>query len=166
MRTSWIIGAGIVVLTAAPAFACTSISSAAVKLSGCVDEQWQTTTPNGQEFAYLTADQNFALQIVTEPAVLAAQQLHDAIIANAVTASGSKDGVKEIGERVESVDGKPFNVLEYTVVEGPNTFDFQNLYYSAPGFGTVQILAVSLPKDAAAAAFKQGQFAATVKVGE
>ena len=167
MLKSLIIGAGVTLLFAAPALACTDITSKTVKLTGCVDDQWQAQAGQGaQEFSYLTADQNFALQLVTETAVLPATGLHDAIIANAKSAvKDNPDGVKVVSERVETIDGKPFNELEYTVSDGTNTLTYQNLYYSAPGYGTVQILVLSTPDSATAAAFKEGQFAATVKVG-
>jgi hypothetical protein len=162
-----VIGAGLALAFAAPALACTEISSATVKLTGCVDEQWQAQAASGAiEFNYLTADQNFALRVITETAVLNAQQLHDAIMANAVSAmSGDASKVKEVSARVENIDGKPFNLLEYTLTDGTNTLDYQNFYYSQPGFGTVQILVLSAPQDATAAANKVGQFAGTVKLG-
>lgn len=167
MLKSLVIGAGLALAVAAPAFACVPISSATLKLSGCVDEQWQAQPGNGAiEFYFLTADQNFGLQVITETAVLNAQQLHDAIIANAVSAvKGDQSKVKEVSARTENIDGKPFNLLEYTLTDGTNTIDYQNFYYSQPGFGTVQILVLSTPQDATAAAYKVGQFAGTVKLG-
>jgi hypothetical protein len=162
-----IIAGGLALALATPALACTSISSATLKLTGCVDEQWQAQQGSGAvEFSYVTADQNFLLQVITETAVLNAQQLHDAIIANAVAAvQNNKDNVKEISARTENIDGKPFNLLEYTLTDGKTTVDYQNFYYSQPGYGTVQILVLSTPEDATAAAFKVGQFAGTVKLG-
>jgi hypothetical protein len=164
---SLLLGGGLVLALAAPALACTEISSATLKLTGCVDVQWQKQESSGAiEFSYLTADQNFALQVITETAVLNAQQLHDAIIANAVAAVNNvKENVKEISARTENIDGKPFNLLEYTLTDGTTTIDYQNFYYSQPGYGTVQILVLSTPQDATAAGFKAGLFAGTVKVG-
>jgi hypothetical protein len=168
MRYTLLLGAGLALLAAAPAFACTDISSKAVKLTGCVDDQWQAQTVaagGALEFAYLTADQNFGLQVLTEAGAVSAQQLQDGIMNNAVTAAGSKDNVKLINSRVETVNGKAFNELEYSVTDGKFTITYQNLYYSAPDVGTIQILAYSTPEMASQAAFKQGQFAATLKVG-
>jgi hypothetical protein len=154
-------------LFAVPALACTEISSKKVKLTGCVDDQWVAAEPGDVlEFSYLTSDQNFALQIVTESEVLAAQTLHDAILANAAAAVGNKpENVKVVSQRTENIDGKPFNLLEYTLTDGTNTLTYQNFFYSQPGFGTVQILVLSTAADVSAAGFKAGQFAGTVKLG-
>ena len=51
MRMSLIIGAAAALLLAAPAMACTDISSKTVKLTGCVDDEWKACTGTGaQEF--------------------------------------------------------------------------------------------------------------------
>ncbi|MEQ1901933.1 MAG: hypothetical protein ABL866_14515 [Devosia sp.] len=168
MLKSLLIGAGAALLLSAPVLACTEVSSATVKLTGCIDAQWGQIEGSGAiEFNYLTSDQNFALQLITETAVLPAQALHDAVIANAVSSiGGNADGVKTIAERVESIDGRPFNVLQYEVTDANGlTISYQNFYLSQPGFGTLQILVFSLPPDAAAAGFKAGQFASTIKIG-
>ena len=168
MYKSLILGAGAALLLAAPALACTDITSKTVKLTGCVDTEWVAGTGTGaQEFVYLTADQNFGLQVITETEPVPAAQFRDAIINNAVTAiKGTKDDVKVVGERIENVDGKPFNVLEYTIPNAGNPVLFQNFYYSQPGFGSLQILAYSLAADSNAAGYKAGVFASTVKLGE
>ena len=168
MYKSLLIGAGAALLFAAPALACTDIASKTVKLTGCIDTEWVAGTGTGaQEFVYLTADQNFGLQVITETGAVPAAQFRDAIINNAATAiKGTKDDIKIVGERIENVDGKPFNVLEYTIPNSGNPVLFQNFYYSQPGFGSVQILSYSLQTDATVAAFKGGLFASTVKLGE
>ena len=167
MIKSVLIGAAAALLVAAPALACTDISSKTVKLTGCVDEAWVAGQGSGaQEFVYTTADQNFGLQVITETGVVAAQAFHDAILNNAVTAiKGKPEDVKGIAERVENIDGKPFNVLEYTIPNDGNPVLFQNFYYSQPGVGSIQILGYSLETDGNAAAYKTGVFASTVKLG-
>ena len=166
MFRSIIVSAGVALCFVAPALACTDISSKTVKLTACIDESWQAQTPSDAlEFSYLTADQNFGLQIITETDVLPAQTLHDALIANAVSAAGSKDNVKEIGERVENIDGKVFNILEYQLTDGKTTLTYQNAFVSQPGLGSVQLVVMSTPDDATAAALKLGLFAATVRLG-
>ena len=146
---------------------CTEIISKTIKLSGCVDNEWVASEGTGaQEFTYLTADQNFGLMVITEKDVFPASQFRDAIIANAVAGStGNKDDVKIISERIESIDGKPFNVLEYTIPNDGNPILFQNFYYSLPGYGSVQILGYSLASEATAAAVKSGVFASSIKIG-
>jgi hypothetical protein len=168
MFKSAIIGAAAALLVAAPALACTDISSKTLKLTGCVDEEWVAGEGKGaQEFVYATADQNFGLQVITETGVVAAQAFHDAILNNAVSAiQGKPDDVKVISERVENIDGKPFNVLEYTIPNNGNPVLFQNFYYSQPGVGSIQILGYSLVTDGTAAAYKTGVFASTVKIGQ
>ena len=162
-----LIGVAAVLLCAAPALACTNITSKTVKLTGCVDTEWVAGTGQGaQEFVYTTSDQNFGLQVITESDVVPAQQFHDAIIANAAKAiNGTADDIKVLGERVENIDGKAFNVLEYTIPNSGNPVLFQNFYYSQPGFGSVQILGYSLASDGNAAAYKTGAFTSTVKLG-
>lgn len=162
-------GATLALLVAAPAFACTDISTKTVKLTGCVDDQWQAQAGEVQgavEYAFLTEDQNFGLQVITETAVLPPDKLIDGILGNAVSAAGgNKDNVKLVSQRTETVDGKAVGEVEYSLTDGKFTITYQNLYYSAPGFGTVQILVYSTPEMATQAAFKQGQFVATVKLG-
>lgn len=167
MMKAFSIGIAAALLFAAPSLACTDISSKVVKLTGCVDDQWVAAEPSAAlEFSYLTSDQNFALQVVTEDEVLAAQTLHDAILANAAAAVGNKpENVTVVSQRTENIDGKPFNLLEYTLTDGTNTLTYQNFYFSQPGFGTVQILVLSTPAESTAAGFKAGQFAGTVKLG-
>jgi hypothetical protein len=168
MYKSLIIGAGAALLLAAPALACTDIASKTIKLTGCVDTEWVAGTGTGaQEFVYLTADQNFGLQVITEAVTVPAAQFREAIITNAINAiKGTKDDVKIVGERIENIDGKPFNVLEYTIPNDGNPVLFQNFYYSQPGFGSVQILGFSLVADGNAAAYKTGVFTSTVKLEE
>lgn len=167
MKSLIAFGVAAMALLAAPAFACTDISSQTVKLTGCVDEQWQALQGTGaQEFVYQTKDGNFGLMVITEKDAFPISQFKNAIIANAISgAGGKKEDVSVGGERIENIDGKPFNVLEYTLANGGQPILFQNYYYSQPGFGSIQILAYSLDKDAPAAGFKAGTFAATVKLG-
>lgn len=169
MLKSLAIGAAMALGFAAPAFAaCTDISSQTVKFSACLDEQWSNKLEGqgAQEFVYQTADGNFELIVVTEKEAFPAAKFHDAILANAVAGIGGKqDDVKVVSERVTNIDGKPFSVIEYTIPNGGSPILFQNFYYSQPGFGSVQILSFSLEKDATAAAFNAGVFAATVKLG-
>lgn len=167
MFKSLAIGAGAALLFAVPAFACTDISSATIKFTGCVDEQWVAQAgAQALEFSYLTADSNFALQVVTETDVIPAQTMRGAILQNAANAvDGKAENVTIVSEHIENIDGKPFNEIEYTLTDGTNTLTYQNYYYSQPGLGTVQILALSAPADVSAAAFKLGVFAGTVKIG-
>jgi hypothetical protein len=56
-------------------------------------------------------------------------------------------------------------VIEYTIPNNGNPILFQNFYYSAPGYGSLQILAYSLQTDATASAFRAGTFSGTAKIG-
>lgn len=168
MLKTLVAGAGLALLTAIPAFAaCTDISSTTIALTGCIDSEWQAIEGTGaQEFSYLTADQNFGPMLITEKETIPAAQFRDAIIQNAITGSGgTADDVKIVRERIINVDGKPFNVVEYTIPNNGQPILFQNFYYSAPGYGSLQILAYSLETDATASAFRAGIFAATAKIG-
>ena len=168
MLKTLVAGAGLALLTAVPAFAaCTEISSATIALTGCIDTEWQAIEGTGaQEFSYLTADQNFGLMLITEKETIPATQFRDAIIQNAITGSGgTADDVKIVGERKVNIDGKAFDVVEYTIPNSGQPILFQNFYYSAPGYGYLQILAYSLETDATASAFRAGVFAGTAKIG-
>jgi hypothetical protein len=168
MLKTLLAGAGLALLTAVPAFAaCTEISSATIALTGCIDTEWQPIEGTGaQEFSYLTADQNFGLMVITEKEVIPAATFRDAIIQNAIKGSGAPAAdVKVVGERIVAIDGKPFNVIEYTVPNNGNPILFQNFYYSAPSYGSLQILAYSLVSDATASAFRAGLFSGTAKIG-
>lgn len=159
--------AALAVICATPALACSDIATSTVKLSGCVDDIWQAGDggKGPVEYSYQTADQNFVLQIITETAAYNDKDLESGILGNAISAAGKPENVKLIGRRSETVDGKTFNELEYTISDGTFTITYQNLYYSEPGFGTVQILVYSTPDMATQAAFRQGQFAASLKLG-
>lgn len=168
MLKTLIAGAAFALLTALPAFAaCTEISSKTIALTGCIDGEWQPIEGTGaQEFSYLTADQNFGLMLITEKETIPATQFRDAIIQNAIKGSGgTADDVKIVRERKVSIDGKSFDVVEYTIPNNGNPILFQNFYYSAPNYGSLQILAYSLDADATASAFKAGLFAGTAKIG-
>ena len=168
MLKTLIVGAGLALLSAVPAFAaCTDISSKTIALTGCIDSEWQAIEGTGaQEFSYLTADQNFGLMLITEKETIPAAQFRDAIIKNAINGSGgTADDVKIVGERIDNIDGKAYNVVEYTIPNSGNPILFQNFYYSAPSYGSLQILAYSLQTDATASAFRAGLFASTAKVG-
>jgi hypothetical protein len=168
MLKTLLAGAGLALLTALPAFAaCTDISSKTIALSGCVDTEWQAIEGTGaQEFSYLTADQNFGLMLITEKETIPTKQFRDAIIQNAIKGAGvPASDVKIVREQIINVDGKPFNVIEYTIPNNGNPILFQNFYYSAPGYGSLQILAYSLETDATSSAFRAGTFAGTAKIG-
>jgi hypothetical protein len=89
MFKSLLIGAGLVLVSAASAFACTEISSATVALTGCVETEWQQTQGTGaQEFVYGTADGNFGIMVITEKDVFTMAQFRDAIVQNAINGNG------------------------------------------------------------------------------
>jgi hypothetical protein len=168
MLKTLIAGAGLALLSAVPGLAaCTDISSKTIALTGCIGSEWQAIEGTGaQEFSYLTADQNFGLMLITEKETIPAAQFREAIIQNAISGSGGTAAdVKVVGERIVEIDGKPFNVIEYTIPNSGNPILFQNFYYSAPSYGSLQILAYSLATDGTASAFRAGVFAGTAKVG-
>jgi hypothetical protein len=168
MLKTIVAGAVLALLTALPAFAaCTEITSKTLALTGCIDSEWQPIEGTGaQEFSYLTADQNFGLMLITEKEVIPTAKFREAIIQNAITGSGgTADDVKTVRERIVSIDSKPFNVIEYTIPNDGNPILFQNYYYSAPGYGSLQILAYSLEGEGSASGFRAGLFAGTAKVG-
>ena len=161
-----LVGVALVLLSAAPAVAaCTAISSKTVALTGCVAKEWRSIDRTGaQEFSYLTADQNYGLMVITEKETIPYGQFRSAIIQNAIKGSGSTD-VEVVGDSKATIDGKSFNVIEYTIPNDGNPILFKNFYYSAPGFGALQILAYSLKADRKASARKAATFAATVELG-
>ena len=168
MLRTLLIGAGFALLSAVPALAaCTEIKSATIALAGCVDGEWVPGTGTGaQEFVYNTADQNFGLMVITEKEVFTMAQFRDAIVANAVNGVGGDAAkVQIIGERIETISGEPWSVVEYAVDYQGSPLTFQNYYLSKPDFGSVQVLGYSLTSAATAAAFKTGVFAGTVKLG-
>jgi hypothetical protein len=169
MLKSLAVGAALALLSAVPALAaCTEISSKRIALTGCVDQEWKKTKGIGaQEFSYLTADENFGLMVITEKEVISPKQFRAAIIQNAIKGSGaSASEVKVVGESKATIDGKSFSVLKYTIPNDGDPILFQNYYYSASGFGALQILAYSLQSDASASARKAGVFTATAKIGD
>jgi hypothetical protein len=157
---------GLVLLSAIPALAaCTEISSKTIELTGCIAKEWHAIKGTGaQEFSYLTADENYGLMVITEKETIPYGQFRSAIIQNAITGSGSTD-VEVVGDSKATIAGKSFNVIEYTIPNDGNPILFKNFYYSAPGFGALQILSYSLKADRKASARKAATFTATVELG-
>ncbi|MEQ1771431.1 MAG: hypothetical protein ABL879_16500 [Devosia sp.] len=163
MKTS-LLAAGMLLAVSAPALACTQITSATVKLTGCVADEWQQVEGTGaQEFVYNTADGNFGLMVITEKEVFTMAQFRDAIVANAVNGNGGDPAkVQIVSERIETISGEPWSVVEYAVDYQGSPLTFQNYYLSKPGYGSVQILGYSLTTMATSAAWKAGVFAGSV----
>ena len=105
--------------------------------------------------------------MISEDGAYPAVGLRSAIIANAVAASGGvEDNVKVVGERIENIGGKPWNMIEYQFLSEGVQYLFQNFYYSAPGFGTTQMLFFSDSAVATSAAYRAGQLLSTVSFDE
>lgn len=167
MYKSLLAGAGMLLLSAASAYACTDIASQTVQLTACVESEWNATPGTGaQEFVFGTADDMFGIMVITEKEVFTMAQFRDAIVQNAINGNGGDASkVQVIGERIETISGEPWSVVEYDVDFQGSPLTFQNYYLSKPGFGSVQILGYSLAESATAAAFKTGVFASTVQIG-
>lgn len=152
---------------ATPALAaCDTVKSKVVKLSACIDENdWVVQPQQGdQEFLYFSGDQKVGFTIITENEAFTASDFRGAVLANGKAANGDKD-VAIIGERVENVGDKPWNVMEYQFGETGQELEFQNFYYSQPGFGSVQVVFWSLPTDATVAAYRAGRVLSSLNYG-
>jgi hypothetical protein len=152
---------------ASPAVAaCDTINSKNLKLSACIDESdWVLQAPQGdQEFFYLSADERVGFTIITEKETFTATDFRGAILANAKSGNEGTD-VPVIGERVENVADKPWNVIEYQFGGAGQELEFQNFYYSQPGFGSVQLVFWSVPGDATVAAYRAGRLLGTLSYG-
>lgn len=152
---------------ATPAFAaCDTINSKQLKLSACIDENdWILQAPQGdQEFLYFSPDDKVGFTIITEKETFTASDFRGAVLANGKNANGGTD-VKVVAERVENVADKPWNVMEYQFGETGQELEFQNFYYSQPGFGSVQIVFWSIPADATVAAYRAGRVLSTLSYG-
>ena len=153
--------------TASPAFAaCDTINSKTLKLSACVEEaDWELQAPQGdQEFLYFSPDGTVGFTIITEKETFTASDFRGAVLANGKNANGGTD-VNIIKERVENVAEKPWNVIAYQLGETGQELEFQNFYYSQPGFGSVQIVFWSVPSDATVAAYRAGKLLSTLSYG-
>lgn len=163
MLKSIALGAAIVVAMAAPAFACDQIASKQVKISACVDDTWQAQTAGGdQEYFYLSDDGNIGFTLIGEQGTGSASSFRSAILTNASTDNAD---VKVLGERIENVAGKPWNVIEFQRNDGTNTFIYDDFYYLAPGFGAVQFIYWTIPDNVSSASFRAGQMMATIEFG-
>ena len=156
------------VFTTSSAFAaCDTISSATIKLSACVEQAaWLAQPPggNGQEFLYFSPDQRVAFTIITEKEPLTPTDFRSAVLINGRSSNGGQDP-QVVSERVENVQEKPWNVIEY-IVGGPGEeLQFQNFYYSQPGFGAVQVVFWSIPDDATIAAYQAGRVMSSLSYG-
>lgn len=151
---------------AAPAFACETITSERVKLSSCIDSTtWALQDPQGvQEYLYYSTDNAVGFALITEAETVALSAFRNAILGNAVgaAAEGNPENVAIVSERVETIAGRAWNVIEYEVNTGEQQIRFQNFYYVQPGFGSTQFVYWSEPDGATAAAYRAGQMLATV----
>lgn len=155
------------VFAVSPAFAaCDTINSKNVKLSACIDESdWVVQPQQGdQEFLYFSPDEKVGFTIITEKEAFTPSDFRGAVLANGKTANAGKD-VTIIGERVENVLDKPWNVMDYQFGEAGSELEFQNFYYSQPGLGSVQVVFWSLPSDAVIAAYRAGRVLSTLQYG-
>jgi len=159
--------ATVLAATAGSALACDAIASKTLKLSACVDTDWVVQTPQGaQEFLYFSSDETIGLAVIAEQETPAVADFRAAILSNAAAAvTGNLSDVTIIGERIENVSGKPWNVIEYEVSPGGQALRFQNFYYVQPGFGATQFVLWSTPSDVSSAAYRAGQLLATVQIG-
>lgn len=152
---------------ASPAFAaCDTVNSKVLKLSACIDENdWVLQAPQGdQEFLYFSGDETVGFTIITEKDTFTPSDFRGAVLANAKAANSDKD-VTIVKERVENVVDKPWNVMDYQFGEPGQELEFQNFYYSQPGFGSVQVVFWSLPSDATLAAYRAGKVLSTLTYG-
>jgi hypothetical protein len=152
---------------ASPAFAaCDTINSKVLKLSACIDESdWVLQAPQGdQEYFYLSADERVGFIIISEKETFTASDFRGAILANAKNGNNGTE-VPVVGERVENVGDKPWNVIEYQFGDEGQELEFQNFYYSQPGFGSVQMVFWSVPGDATVAAYRAGRVLGSVGYG-
>jgi hypothetical protein len=155
------------VFAVSPAFAaCDTVNSKKIKLSACIDENdWVIQPQQGdQEFLYFSADEKVGFTIITETETFAASAFRGAVLINGKNANGGKDP-QVISERVENVADKPWNVMQYQFGEPGQELEFQNFYYSQPGFGSVQVVFWSIPSDATTAAYRAGRVLSTLSYG-
>jgi len=150
-----------------PAFAaCDTINSKNIKLSACIEEgDWEVQPQQGdQEFLYFSADQKVGLTIITEKTAFTPSDFRNAVLINGKTANNGADPTI-ISERVENVGEKPWNVIEYQFGAAGEELEFQNFYYSQPGFGSVQVVFWSVPADATVTAYRAGRVLSTLNYG-
>jgi len=159
------IASAVVLIT--PAVACETITSTKVKVSACVDTSgWATQTPSGdQEFLYFSSDETMGFAVINENAAWPVSQYRDAILTNAAAAAldAKPENVTIVGERLENIGGKSWNVIEYQVQIPDGTLLFQNFYYVEAGFGSSQFVYWSAPEGGTSTAFRAGQMLATVE---
>ena len=153
-------------LAGAPALACETITSERVKLSSCIDEAtWAIQDPQGvQEYLYYSTDNAVGFALITEVETVALSAFRNAILGNAVGAAidANPENVVIVSERVETIAGRAWNVIEYEVNTPDQPIRFQNFYYVQPGFGSTQFVYWSEPDGATAAAYRAGRMLATV----
>ena len=153
-----------------PALACETITSTKVKLNACVDTTgWATQTPSGdQEFLYFSSDETMGFAVISENAAWPVAKYREAILSNAAAAAldAKPENVTIVGERLENIGGKAWNVIEYQVVTTDAPLLFQNFYYVQPGFGSTQFVYWSVLEGGTSAAFRAGQMLATVQFTE
>jgi len=159
------IAAAVVLVT--PALACETITSTKVKVSACIDTNgWATQTPSGdQEFLYFSSDETIGFAVINENGAWPASQFREAILSNAAAAAldAKAENVTIVGERLENIGGKAWNVIEYQVQIPDGALLFQNFYYVQPGFGSSQFVYWSAPEGGTSTAFRAGQMLATVQ---
>ena len=155
------------VFAVSPAFAaCDTVTSKNLKLSACIDENdWVVQPKQGdQEFLYFSADEKVGFTIITETQSFTASDFRQAVLTNGKNANDGADP-QILAERVENVGDKPWNVMEYQFGTAGQELEFQNFYYSQPGFGSVQVVFWSIPGDATIAAYRAGRVLSSLAYG-
>lgn len=147
-------------LTATSALACETVESKVVPMSFCIDTtMWiasEATAP--QEFLYFDQPQNLGFIAITELGNANETDFRTAILNNAGGGAATL-----YGERIETVAGVDWHVLEYgTVVNGTNLV-YQNFYFVNPGVGGVQLVFFSTDPDVTKTAVRAGMILGTVQ---
>ncbi len=150
----------VLALTATSALACETVESNVIPLTFCIDPtMWIPSQPTApQEFLYFDPPQNLGFIAITELGDANEADFRTAILNNAGGGAATL-----YGERMETVAGVDWHVIEYgTVVDGLNLV-YQNFYFVNPGVGGVQLVFFSTDPDVTKTAVRAGMVLNTVQ---
>jgi len=128
----------------------TLLKSARLKIEACIDPTiWDSARSGaGEEFLYYTKDGKAGFALVTEEPAVPLSEYHDAILELASKLSGAFQTARSHDDASQTINGKDWRRMGYSLDLTGQTFEFLNYYYSEEGLGSAQFIFWSLPADA------------------
>ena len=121
--------------------------SKAVRMAFCFDPEFWTPVEqqDPQEFVTFSKDDTYGLGLITEAEVIAPDDLHAAVLANAAAnAKTTVDKVDASDAPPLEINGRTWTGTHYNINTGESEFSYLNYHISGDAFGTAQVVFFTL----------------------